>query len=89
MIQDEECIAIPRVEMAYLADTIVDALEQARSGDPGTGYLRLVTGLNRARLADRLGVGWARELVQHYERALRRFTEQQLAGNTWYPWGDA
>lgn len=85
MIQDEECVAIPRGEMAYLADTIVGALEQAQAGDAGTGYLRLVTGLNRARLADRLGVGWARELVHHYERALRRFTEQQLVGDTRCP----
>lgn len=85
MIKEVEPIPIPRSELSHLGNTIVAAVQQARAGRVEAGYFRLMTGLNRARLAQALGVSWAAQLTEHYELALRRYTRQQLLANTREP----
>lgn len=85
MIQEVEPLSIPRSEMSHLGNTIVAAVQQARAGQVEAGYMQLMTGLNRARLAQALGVSWAPQLACHYETALRRYTRQQLLTNIRQP----
>jgi hypothetical protein len=67
---------IPQEQIRELALAAADAYDLAASGQYLRGYLRLLTGLERAETAREGGAVWGPELVLLYQEVVERYRKQ-------------